>query len=176
MATQGIPVVGGLLNRIIGSRNDRFVKKYTMRVEAISGREPEVQKLSDSELRGKLAEFRGRHDKGESADDFLVDAFVVAREVMDRAVGIRSIFNPDRQFDPSKLDGEARRLYDETKAAMDGVPTIYPRTYVGAMPEGGVRDEGDQFLGHSAPVPGWMQVEIPPALYAAVRVLYPDVR
>ncbi len=176
MATQGIPVVGGLLNKIIGSRNDRFVKKYTMRVEAISAREPDAQALSDTQLRAKLTEFRERHDQGQTADDFLVDAFVIAREVMDRAVGIRSIFNPEKQFDPSKLGAEARRLFDESKAAMDATPTLYPRTYVGAMPEGGVRDDGDLFLGHSAPVPGWMQREIPPALYAAVRELYPESR
>ncbi|MBX3368422.1 MAG: preprotein translocase subunit SecA [Phycisphaeraceae bacterium] len=176
MATQGIPVVGPLLNRIIGSRNDRFVKKYTTRVASINALEAETRQMTDGRLRAKLVEFRERHDKGQTSEDFLVDAFAIAREVMDRSVGIRSIFNPDRQFDASRLNADARAMYDETRAAMEATPIIYPRTYVGALPEGTARETEDRFLGHSSPVPGWMQVEIPPKLYDAVRELIPESR
>jgi preprotein translocase subunit SecA len=94
MAERDIPILGPLINRIVGSRNDRFVKKYNQRVDAINAREASVRKLSDAELRGKLGEFRARFDKGEKADEIMIDAFAVAREAMDRAVGIRNIFNP----------------------------------------------------------------------------------
>jgi hypothetical protein len=87
MATTGIPVVGPILNRIIGSRNERFVKKYTSRVEAINAREAEMRALTDGELRTKLGAFRARHDKGETSEDYIVEAFAVAREAMDRSVG-----------------------------------------------------------------------------------------
>ncbi len=176
MATSGIPVVGPILNRIIGSRNERFVKKYTSRTDAINSLESKTRAMSDSELRAKMLEFRARHDKGEPQESYLVEAFAVAREAMDRAVGIRSIFNPEKGFDPSRLSGEARRLFDETKARMDATPTVFPRTYVGQIPEGAARETEDRFLGHPSPVPGWMQAEIPNALYEAVRALYPESR
>ncbi|MEL7482906.1 MAG: hypothetical protein AAFN41_00990, partial [Planctomycetota bacterium] len=57
---QGIPVVGPILNKLIGSRNERFVKKYTSRVERINALEPEMRKLTDSELFAKANEFRER--------------------------------------------------------------------------------------------------------------------
>ena len=51
MAEQGIPFIGPILNRIIGTRNDRFVKRYTLRVEEINSLEPAVIKLTDEERR-----------------------------------------------------------------------------------------------------------------------------
>src|SRR5689334_5550215 len=65
MAEQGIPLIGPILNRIIGTRNERFVKKYTQRVAAINGLEPGVRSMTDAQLRGMLAEFRDRIKKGE---------------------------------------------------------------------------------------------------------------
>jgi hypothetical protein len=100
----------------------------------------------------------------------------VAREAMDRAVGIRSIFNPDKGFDPAQLNGDARKLFDDTKARMDATPTIYPKTFIGMVPEGAARDTEDRFLGHAAPVPGWMQVEIPRGAVRGVRAMYPESR
>ena len=94
MAEQGIPFIGPILNRIIGTRNDRFVKKYTQRVNAISEMEPRVVMLTDAELRGKVHELRKKVDGGTKADDLIVEAFAYAREAMDRGVGIRNIFNP----------------------------------------------------------------------------------
>jgi len=160
---QDIPVIGPLLNRLIGTRNERFVKKYTQRVEAISRLEPQMRPLTDGEIRARLKGLRAKLDGGAKADDLLVEAFAVAREAMDRAVGIRNIFNPAHaeKFDPSRLPAEARALYDETAAR---IAACEPKP-----PEG-------EFLGCTEAQPGWMQVEIPPALYEAVRALYPESR
>ncbi|MBX3323519.1 MAG: preprotein translocase subunit SecA [Phycisphaeraceae bacterium] len=161
MPSQDIPLIGPILNKIFGSRNERFVKRYTLRVEAINALESQMRLLSDEQIRAKTIEFRKRFDAGEKADDLLVEVYAVAREAMDRNVGIRSIFNPEHAFDASRLAPEARRLYDETKAAIDALSP--------AAPEG-------RFLGCPQPVPGWMQVDIPVALYEAVRELIPESR
>ena len=82
---QGIPLIEPLLNLIIGTRNERFVKKYTMRVNAINALEAQVRQLTDTQLREQFTEFRRRLDAGERALDLMVEAFAIAREAMDRA-------------------------------------------------------------------------------------------
>ena len=156
-----IPLIGPVLTKFIGTRNERFVKKYTSRVEAIGRLEPDCQKLTDSELRSKSDEFRKRLQEGEKAGSLMIEAFAVAREAMDRGVGIREIFNPDRNFDPSLLPDDVRRLYEETKAKMDATE---PQPPVGAL------------LGCREPIPGWRTVDIPVEIYQAVRELYPQSR
>ena len=159
MASSEIPVVGPILSKIFGSRNERVVKRYTTRVDAIGALEPEMRKLTDAQLRAKLDEFRNRYDQGTKPDDMLVEVFAVAREGMDRAVGIRNIFNPSAGFDPSVLSSTGQRLYNETKAKIDALEP--------AEPEG-------QYLGHTEPIAPYMQVEIPVELYEAVREAYPE--
>ena len=176
--SQGIPLIGPVLNRIIGTRNERFVKRYTSRADAINRLEPEIRLLSDDELRAKFVALRERHDQGAGTDALLVEAFAVAREAMDRSVGIRNIFDPERKFDASLLSGHARELYDQTRAAADALPPLLPRTLLTpdqATPEG-VPDERDEFLGCTSPVAGWERVEIPTELYRAVQELYPESR
>ena len=161
MGEQGIPIIGPILNKIIGSRNERFVKRYTMRVQAINALETQMHGLSDADLRGKLGELRARREKGTATDDLLVDAFAVAREAMDRAVGIRNVFNPKAGFDPSALPAAARAIYDKVKAEMDA-----------REPAPGI----GEWQGCSELVPGWQQVDIPAEFYEAVRALYPESR
>ncbi|MBY0263632.1 MAG: hypothetical protein K2Q20_14900, partial [Phycisphaerales bacterium] len=111
--SQGIPVIGWFLNRLIGTRNERFVKRYTARVQAINALEEQTRKLTDAQIAGMIKEFRQRFDKGENRDEILIEALAVAREGMDRAVGIRNVFNPkfEAQFDASKLPPAAREMY-----------------------------------------------------------------
>jgi preprotein translocase subunit SecA len=161
MAEQGIPLIDFILKPIIGSRNQRFVKRYNARVAAINALEPRVRAMSDSDLRSMLEEFRERIKKGTRADDLLIEAFSIAREAMDRAVGIRNIFNPRHAFDPAPLPDSVRELYHKTKAHMEAAPP--------APPEG-------PWLGNPGPVEGWMQVDIPLEIYEAVRALYPESR
>jgi len=159
MPSQEIPVVGPLLNKIFGTRNERYVKRYTSRVEAISALEPEMRVKTDQELRDLVAELRERLDDGADTEDLLAPAFALGREAMDRHVGIRNIFDPQYSFDPSVLSDEGRRLHDEVKAEIDSLEPRAP--------------EGD-LLGSAEPVPAWIWVDIPPALYDAVREAYPD--
>ncbi|MGD0792815.1 MAG: preprotein translocase subunit SecA [Terriglobales bacterium] len=53
-------MINTLLGKIFGTKNEREIKRLQPRVEAINALEPEMQKLSDDELRGKTAEFRAR--------------------------------------------------------------------------------------------------------------------
>lgn len=181
-SSQGIPVLGPLLNRIIGTRNERFVKRYTSRVQAINARENEIRQLSDAQLRGKFVELRERRDKGANLDELLIEAFAIAREAMDRAVGIRKVFSPEHGFDPSQLAGSSRELYDQIKAQAESMPDLLPRTLLAeqgfgnrpaAVPDG-EPDEGDRYLGCTTPVKGWERVEIPVDMYQAIRELYPE--
>ena len=160
-ADQGIPVVGPILNKLIGSRNDRFVKKYTSRVDRINALEPEMRKLTDEALRSKKNELHERLGKGENEDDIMVEATAVAREVMDRHVGIRNTLNPESGFDPSKLGSEARGWYDK---AVQQASEMEP-----AAPEG-------DFLGCAESIPAWRFVDLPIGYYEAVRELYPESR
>src|SRR4030095_2222948 len=100
---QGIPLVGPFLNKLIGTRNERFVKKYTQKVNAISALEGQTRRLTDAQIKTKLQEFRAQHDAGAKSEDIMVEAFAVAREAMDRAVGIRNIFDPKHNFAPGQL-------------------------------------------------------------------------
>ncbi|MGH7243020.1 MAG: preprotein translocase subunit SecA [Phycisphaerales bacterium] len=161
MPEQGIPVVGWILNKMIGTRNDRFVKRYTNRAELINSYEPQMRKLTDAELKGKLADYRARFDKGETEDKLMVEVFATAREAMDRAVGIRNIFNPAANFDVSKLPTEARAMYEAVQAHIATLPDAEPN--------------GD-FLGCTQPIPAWRYVDIPVELYEAVRALFPESR
>jgi preprotein translocase subunit SecA len=67
----------------------RKVKVLQQRVERVSALEPEIQKLSDADLRLKTDEFRERLADGETLDDLLPEAFAVVREVSRRTLGMR---------------------------------------------------------------------------------------
>ncbi len=139
--------------KVFGSRNDRLLKRYSRRVIEINALEPTISKLSDAELHAKTASFRRRFKDGESIDSLQTEVMAVAREVMDRAVGIRNIFNPEAKFDPSLLPASARGLYERIRAEADAL-------------------EPQEVLG-GEPAPGWMSVEVPLEMYEAVRALYP---
>lgn len=161
MASSEIPFIGPVLSKVFGSRNERIVKRYTQRVDAIGALEADMRQLTDAQLVGKLTEFRERIDNGEKADDILIEVFAAAREGMDRAVGIRAIFNPEHNFDPSQLPVDVRATYDRIRAEADALEP--------AAPEG-------RFLGCAEQVPGWMQVKIPNEIYEAVREIFPESR
>jgi preprotein translocase subunit SecA len=82
-------MINTILTKIFGSQHEREVKKMLPIVAAINEMEPQIQKLSDAELRAKTAELRGRLDAGASLDDILAEAFAVAREGAWRSVKMR---------------------------------------------------------------------------------------
>ena len=78
-----------LLTKIFGSRNDRLIKQYRRKCDAINKLEPAMQALSDEELKAKTQEFRDRIAKGATTDELLPEAFAVAREASVRVLGMR---------------------------------------------------------------------------------------
>ena len=69
--------------------SEKEVKRVGPLVKKINELEPDMQKLSDNELRGKTDEFKNRLDKGETLDDLLPEAFAVVREAAKRVLGMR---------------------------------------------------------------------------------------
>jgi preprotein translocase subunit SecA len=78
-----------IFQRFFGSSNDRKVKTFAARATKITALEPQMQALSDAELRGKTEEFRARLAKGETLDQLLEEAFAVVREAARRVLGQR---------------------------------------------------------------------------------------
>ena len=81
--------LGGLARKLFGSANDRRVRGYKARVDAINALEAEMKALSDEALAGKTVEFRKQLEEGKTLDDLLVPAFAVAREAARRVLGLR---------------------------------------------------------------------------------------
>lgn len=69
--------------------NKKDIKKLQKTVDKINALEPQMESLSDEELKGKTAEFKARLAKGETLDDLLVEAFAVVREASKRVLGMR---------------------------------------------------------------------------------------
>ena len=82
-------MVTGLLKTIFGSRNERLLRQYSATVRIINTHEPEISKLTDTELQAKTAEFKQRFAAGESLDDMLPEAFAVVREAGKRVLQMR---------------------------------------------------------------------------------------
>ena len=78
-----------LLAKVVGTQNERELKRIRPLVATINEREPEIQRLSDEALRARTAAFRERVDGGESLDDLLPDAFAVVREAGRRVLAMR---------------------------------------------------------------------------------------
>ena len=81
--------IGSLAAKLFGTSNDRKVKAHRSKVDAINALEPEVEKLSDEELRARTEAFRQELRDGASLDDLLVPAFATVREAAKRALGQR---------------------------------------------------------------------------------------
>ena len=92
--------LGALAAKVFGSSNDRRVKTYRSRVDAINAMEPEVAALSDDQLRARTDAFRRQVADGASLDDILAPAFATVREAAKRALG-------QRHFDVQLIGGMA---------------------------------------------------------------------
>ncbi|ORE91933.1 preprotein translocase subunit SecA [Stappia sp. 22II-S9-Z10] len=82
-------MLGTLTKRIFGSANDRRVKGYRSRVDAINAAEPEFERLTDAQLKAKTDELKAQLAAGKSLDDILVPAFATVREAAKRVIGQR---------------------------------------------------------------------------------------
>ena len=79
-------LAGLVLKKIIGSKNDRELKKILPIIQAINQIEPKFRLLSDQQLQAKTSEFKEKLSKGASLDDILVEAFAVCREASTRVL------------------------------------------------------------------------------------------
>lgn len=91
-------MIGALARKFFGSSNDRRVKGYQSRVNAINALEPELIKLSDDELKARTSEFKKQLAEGKTLDDLLVPAFATVREAAKRTLG-------QRHFDVQLIGG-----------------------------------------------------------------------
>ena len=90
----------GILDRILRAGEGKKLKALHGLVPDINRQEAAMRALSDDQLRGKTAEFRGRLERGEPLDDLLIEAFAVVREAADRTIG-------QRHFDVQMMGGAA---------------------------------------------------------------------
>ena len=82
-------MLGKLVRLVIGSRNDRLIKKKKSLVKKINALASDYEKLSDDALQAKTQEFRDRLSQGEKLDNLLPEAFATVREASSRVFGMR---------------------------------------------------------------------------------------
>ena len=90
--------IGALASKVFGSSNDRKLKKYPPLVARINALEPEVEALSDAELKARTDDFRARVKAGTPLDDLIPEAFATVREAAKRTIG-------QRHFDVQLMGG-----------------------------------------------------------------------
>lgn len=91
-------MIGFLIKKIIGSKNERELKRIRPIVERINQLEPKILPLTDYQLNSKTGEFKERIERGESLDEILPEAFAVVREAARRVLG-------ERHFDVQLIGG-----------------------------------------------------------------------
>ena len=82
-------IINNVLSKVLGSSNERLIKKYTGLVARTNSFESQMQSLSDQELADKTNQFRERLNSKETLDDILPEAFAVVREASQRSLGLR---------------------------------------------------------------------------------------
>ncbi len=82
-------MITNVIRKIVGSRNERQIRRMRKTVETVNVLEPEVQKLSDAELRARTDKFRERRAAGESLEQLLPEAFATVREAARRTLDMR---------------------------------------------------------------------------------------
>ncbi len=92
------PMIGAFAKRLFGSANDRVIKSLSKTVAAINALEPELEALSDADLRARTDWLRGRLAADEELDDLLIDAFATVREASKRTLH-------QRHFDVQLMGG-----------------------------------------------------------------------
>jgi preprotein translocase subunit SecA len=91
-------MIGALARKVFGSANDRRIRGYRPRVDAINAMEKELEPLSDEALRARTAAFKAQLNEGQTLDEILVPAFATVREAAKRTLG-------QRHFDVQMIGG-----------------------------------------------------------------------
>jgi preprotein translocase subunit SecA len=82
-------MINAILTKIMGSKNERAMKKMGPTVDRINALEPEYEKHTDAQLKAQKSEFKARLEAGETLEDLLPEAFAVVREASKRVLGMR---------------------------------------------------------------------------------------
>jgi preprotein translocase subunit SecA len=82
-------MINTVLKKLIGSKNERELKRLQVMVDRINALENDIAGLSDADLTAKTGEFRQRLDQGAALEDLLCEAFAVVREAARRVLGMR---------------------------------------------------------------------------------------
>jgi preprotein translocase subunit SecA len=91
-------MIGAVARKLFGSSNDRRIRSYRPRVDAINALEQELEQLSDQALRARTEDFKKQLSEGATLDDILVPAFATVREAGKRTLG-------QRHFDVQLIGG-----------------------------------------------------------------------
>jgi len=91
-------MIGSLIKKVVGSKNERELKRMRPIVNRVNELEPQVRPLTDDQLRAKSSEFKERLDRGASLEEILPEAFAVVRETAKRTLG-------ERHFDVQLIGG-----------------------------------------------------------------------
>ena len=91
-------MIGAVARKLFGSANERRIRSYQPRVDAINALEKELEALSDEALRARTEDFKKQVAAGKSLDDILVPAFATVREAAKRTIG-------QRHFDVQLIGG-----------------------------------------------------------------------
>ena len=126
-------MLGNIVTKIFGSRNERILKRLYKNIEKINALEPQLQALGEAELRAKTTEFRQRYAAGETLDQLLPEAFATVREAGRRVLNMR-------HFDVQLIGGmvlhEGRIAEMRTGEGKTLVATL--AVYLNAIPGHGV--------------------------------------
>jgi len=122
-----------MIRKVVGSKNDREVKRLYRIVQRINALEPDMEALSDEEIRGKTEVFRERLNNGETLDQLLPEAFALVREASRRTLGLR-------HFDVQMVGGIVLHSgkISEMKTGEGKTLVATLATYLNALPGKGV--------------------------------------
>lgn len=110
------------IKKIIGDEQQRKLKKYSKIVEQINALEPEIEKLSDEDLKNKTVQFKEELANGKTIFDIQIEAFAVVREASKRVLGMR-------HFDVQLIGGLVL-----TEGNISEMATGEGKTLVGSLP------------------------------------------
>ena len=126
-------MLGKLVKFVIGSRNDRLVKKKRKLVKKINILASDFEKLSDAELKAKTQEYRDRLKQGEKLDSLIPEAFATVREASSRVFGMRHF---DVQLIGGMVLNDGKIAEMKTGEGKTLMATL--AAYLNALPERGV--------------------------------------
>ncbi|MDX5377841.1 MAG: preprotein translocase subunit SecA [Halomonas sp.] len=126
-------MINTLLRKVVGSKNDREVRRMQRQVQQIGVLEPQFEALDDAALQARSEEFRQRLSAGESLDDMLPEAFATVREASKRVMGMR-------HFDVQMIGGMTlhRGRIAEMKTGEGKTLVATLAVYLNALPGNGV--------------------------------------